>query len=94
VNFAVHFIRARSSLILSYSSGPFLFYITLCWSNEEKHLQTELNYLKLALQKNGYDKKNVTKRITKHANKTTVSDRRKDPINSYVKGTTDQIAGY
>jgi len=29
VNLAIHFIRARNSLILSYSSGSFLFYITL-----------------------------------------------------------------
>jgi len=29
VNFAVHFIRTRSSLILTCSSGSFLFYILL-----------------------------------------------------------------
>ena len=36
MNFAVHFIRARSSLILSYSSGSFLFILCylLKWKEE------------------------------------------------------------
>ena len=36
VNFAVHFIRMRSSLILNCSSGPFFLYYTICWSGSEK----------------------------------------------------------
>jgi len=32
VNLAVHFIRARSSLILNYSSEPFLLYYATCWN--------------------------------------------------------------
>jgi len=36
VNLAIHFIRARSSLILSCTSGPFLLYYTICWSDERK----------------------------------------------------------
>jgi len=39
---------------------------------------TELNHLKTALQKNGHDKKDITKTINKHANKTTVSDTQSD----------------
>jgi len=35
------------------------------------------NHLKLALQKNGYDKKDMIK-INKHANKTTISDTQPD----------------
>jgi len=35
VNLAVHFIRARSSLILSCSSGSFFFYITLLVGGKE-----------------------------------------------------------
>ena len=42
--------------------------------SDKEHLQTELNYLITALQKNGHDKKNIIKTINKHANKTTISD--------------------
>ncbi|KYN34040.1 hypothetical protein ALC56_11636, partial [Trachymyrmex septentrionalis] len=38
--------------------------------SDKEHLQIELNHLKLALQKNGHDKKDITKIINKHANKT------------------------
>ena len=43
MNLAVHFIRTRSSLILSYSSGPFLLYYLLCyllkwWRGREEKL--------------------------------------------------------
>ena len=62
---------------------------------DKEHLQTELNHLKLALQKNGYDKKDIIKTINKHANKTMVSDTQLDErilsIFPYVKGTTDRI---
>jgi len=45
-----------------------------------------LNHLKLALQKNRHDKKNIIKTINKHANKTMISDtiRRKNPIHSPI----------
>ncbi|XP_018342267.1 PREDICTED: uncharacterized protein LOC108748544 [Trachymyrmex septentrionalis] len=63
--------------------------------SDKEHLQTELNYLKLALQKNGHNKKDIIKTINKHANKTTVSDTQLDnkilSILLYIKGTTDQI---
>jgi len=36
VNFAVHFIKARSSLILKCSSGSFLLYYDICWSGGGK----------------------------------------------------------
>ncbi|XP_018349960.1 PREDICTED: uncharacterized protein LOC108753114 [Trachymyrmex septentrionalis] len=39
--------------------------------SDKEHLQTELNHLKLALQKNGHDKKDIIKTINKHADKTT-----------------------
>jgi len=42
--------------------------------SDKEHLQTEFNHLKLALQKNGHNKKDITKIINKHASKTTVSD--------------------
>jgi len=54
-----------------------------------------LNRLKLALQKNGHDKKDIIKTINKHANKTTISDTQPDErilsILPYVKETTDRI---
>ena len=63
--------------------------------SDKEHLQTELNHLKLALQKNGHDKKDIIKTINKHANKTTVSDTQPDDkilsILPYVKGITDRI---
>ena len=63
--------------------------------SDKEHLQIELNHLKLALQKNGHDKKDITKIINKHANKTTVFDTQPDErilfIFPYVKGTTDRI---
>jgi len=43
--------------------------------SDKEHLQTELNHLKIVLQKNGHDKKNI---INKHANKTMVSDKQSD----------------
>jgi len=52
------------------------------------------NHLKLALQKNGHDKKDMIK-INKHANKTTISDTQPDKkivsILLHVKRTTDRI---
>jgi len=36
MNLAVYFIRAKNSLILSYSSRPFLLYYAICWSGGEK----------------------------------------------------------
>ncbi|XP_018355601.1 PREDICTED: uncharacterized protein LOC108756357 [Trachymyrmex septentrionalis] len=63
--------------------------------SDKEHLQTELNHLKLALQKNGHDKKDIIKTINKHTNKITISDTQPDEkilsILSYVKGTTDRI---
>jgi len=63
--------------------------------SDKEYLQTELNYLKIALQKNGHDKKDIIKIINKHANKITVSDTQSDErilfILPYVKGTTDRI---
>ena len=63
--------------------------------SDKKYLQTELNHLKTALQKNGHDKKDVIKIINKHANKTTVSDKQSNErilsILSYIKGTIDRI---
>ena len=41
--------------------------------SEKKHLQN-FNHLKIALQKNGHDKKDIIKIINKHANKTMISD--------------------
>ena len=64
-------------------------------SSLTKNLQTELNHLKIALQKNGHDKKDIIKTINKHANKTLVSviqsDERILSTLPYVKGTTDRI---
>jgi len=40
----------------------------------EKKTFTELNHLKIALQKNGHNKKDIIKIINKHANKTMISD--------------------
>jgi len=55
-------------------------------------LQTELNHLKLTLQKNGHNEKNITKIINKHANKITVFDTRLIlSIPPYIKGTIDRI---
>jgi len=34
--------------------------------SDKEHLQTELNYLKQVLQKNGYNKKDINKIISKH----------------------------
>jgi len=34
VNLVIHFIRMKSSLILSRFSGPFLLYYAACWSSE------------------------------------------------------------
>jgi len=34
MNLVVHFFRARSSLILSCSSGLFVLYYAACWSGE------------------------------------------------------------
>ncbi|XP_018309177.1 uncharacterized protein [Mycetomoellerius zeteki] len=63
--------------------------------SDKEHLQTELNHLKLTLQKNGQDKKDITKVINKHANKTTVPDTQPDErilaFLPFVKGTTDRI---
>ncbi|XP_018343101.1 PREDICTED: uncharacterized protein LOC108749083 [Trachymyrmex septentrionalis] len=62
--------------------------------SDKEHLQTELNHLKLALQKNGHDKKDIIKTINKHANKTTVSDIQSDErILAIVpyQGITDQF---
>ncbi|XP_018311528.1 uncharacterized protein [Mycetomoellerius zeteki] len=63
--------------------------------SDKEHLQTELNHLKLTLQKNGHDKKDITKVINKHANKTTVPDTQPDErilaFLPFVKGTTDRI---
>ncbi|XP_018309188.1 uncharacterized protein [Mycetomoellerius zeteki] len=65
------------------------------FTSDKEHLQTELNHLKLALQKNGHDKKDITKIINKHANKTTVPDTQPDErilsILPFVKRTTDRI---
>ena len=56
------------------------------------------NHLKLALQKNEHDKKDI-KTINKHANKTMVSDTQLNDRTgfypfSHVKGTTDRMVGY
>ena len=65
--------------------------------SDKEHLQTELNFkinLKLTLQKNGHDKKDIIRTINKHANKTMVSDtqpKRILSIFSYVKGITNLI---
>lgn len=37
--------------------------------SDKEHLQTELNHLKLTLQQNGHDKKDINKIINKHINK-------------------------
>jgi len=37
--------------------------------SDREHLQTELNHLKQALQKNRHDKKDINKIISKHTNK-------------------------
>ena len=64
-------------------------------SSDKEHLQIEFNHLKILLQKNGHDKKDIIKTINKHANKTTVFDTQSDErilsILPYVKGTTDRI---
>jgi len=44
---------------------------TIC---DKKHVHTEFNHLKLTLQENGHDKKDIIKTINKHANKTTISN--------------------
>jgi len=36
--FAVYFIRVKSSLILSCSSRPFLLYYAICWMEERREL--------------------------------------------------------
>jgi len=36
MNFTVHFIRARNSLILSCSFVPFLLYYAICWNSGGK----------------------------------------------------------
>ena len=60
-----------------------------------KNIYTELNHLKLTLQKTDTTKKDIIKTINKHANKTTVSDTQPDDkilsILPYVKGITDRI---
>ena len=60
-----------------------------------KNIYTELNHLKLTLQKTDTTKKDIIKTINKHANKTTVSDVQLDErilsVLPYVKGTTDRI---
>jgi len=69
-------------------------YIDFAISDKE-HLSIEFNHLKLVLQKNGHNKKDIIKTINKHANKATVSDIQPDEriltILPYVKGTTDRI---
>ena len=63
--------------------------------SDKEHLQIELNHLKLTLQKNEHDKKNITKIINKYANKTLIFDTQLDEkilsILPYVKRTTDRI---
>jgi len=53
---------------------------------------TDRNHLKLALQKNGHDKKDIIKIINKYTNKTTVFDttRRKDPIHFPICQTNNK----
>jgi len=69
VNLAVHFIiQHKNSLQSSHLYTEF----------SDKEHQTELNHLKLALQKNRHDKKAIIKTINKHANKITVSDTQSD----------------
>ena len=65
--------------------------------SDKEHLQTELNHLKTALQKNGHDKKDIIiKTINKHANKTTDSDTQSDErilsILTCVKGIINRIS--
>ena len=63
--------------------------------SDRGHLRTEINHLKQALQNNGHDKKDITKIINKHTNKTTAPNTQTDDrtltILPYVKGTTDRI---
>ncbi|KAG5313940.1 MOS1T transposase, partial [Pseudoatta argentina] len=54
-----HFLVQKQSAINS------LVHRALTISDKE-HLQTELNHLKLAIQKNGHDKKDIIKTINKH----------------------------
>jgi len=69
--------------------------------SDKKHLQTEFNHLKQALQKNGYDQKDINKIISKHSSKTMnpntqpsqdETDKRTFSILLYIKGTTDRIS--
>jgi len=68
--------------------------------SDKEHLQTELNHLKQALQKNGHNKKEIYKVISKHTNKATnlneqpsqnETSKRTFSVLPYVKGTTDRI---
>jgi len=63
-------------------------------SLNKEHLQTGLNHLKLALQKNGHDKKSIIKTTNKDANKMISDTQPSERILSiflYIKETTDQI---
>ena len=63
--------------------------------SDRGHLRTEINHLKQALQNNEHDKKDITKIINKHTNKTTAPNTQIDDrtltILPYIKGTTDRI---
>jgi len=70
--------------------------------SDKEYLQTELNHLKQALQKNGHDKTNINKIISKHTSKTMnpntqpsqdETGKRTFSILPYIKGTTDRIFG-
>jgi len=67
---------------------------------DKEHLQVELNHLKQALQKNGHDKKDISKIISKYTSKAISPNiqplqdemgKRIFSILLYVKGTIDHI---
>jgi len=62
-----HHLTQKQSAINSFIYRAFII-------SDKEHLQTELNHLKQALQKNRHDKKNINKIISKYTSKTMYSN--------------------
>jgi len=62
--------------------------------SDKEHLQTELNHLKLVLQKNGHNKKDITKIINKHARQRSLTHNQTKGSYSFSHVSKKQLAGY